>query len=99
MRLPKLITTGIVGAAMCFGSTAAVANSCQGGSAGCLLPFQPAVSMPVVQGPVGQPVIVGEPIVESGGIGILPILLGLAALGGLAYLLLSNDDDEGPISV
>jgi hypothetical protein len=34
-----------------------------------------------------------EPM-ATGGLGILPIVLGAAAVAGLAYLLLRDDDDD-----
>ncbi|MFN3727969.1 MAG: hypothetical protein ACK4SZ_16880 [Allosphingosinicella sp.] len=95
MRIVSGISGAVLSVALCFASTtAAVANVCQPGQAGCVLPV--GVSPPpVVQTPVtGEPV--GE-IIESEGIGWLPILLGLAALGLGAYFLL-DDDDEAPIS-
>src|SRR5688500_20058797 len=90
-----IITKVAVGAALCLSTTPAMANpSCALSLQGCVLPVQEVVAAPVTQAPV----IVDE--VESGGIGILPILLGLAALGGLAWLLLDDDDDdEDSISV
>lgn len=95
MRFKKTCSAAIASLALCFGSTSAMASSCQAGGAGCLLPFQPVMATPVVQptGPVAEPMIE-----ESGGIGILPIILGLAAAGLLAWVLL-DDDDEGVISV
>ncbi len=95
MRIKNIVTAGVASVALCFGSSAAVANSCQGGSAGCLLPFQPAVAAPVVQ---TAPVVgvTEAAVVETaeGGIGIVPILIGLAALGAAAYFLLIEDDDD-----
>jgi len=56
--------------------------------AGCVLPVLDAVPPPIVQGPVVGVAPAG------GGLGIVPILLGAAALAGLAYLLLDDDDDD-----
>jgi hypothetical protein len=46
--------------------------------------------------PVAETPPLGTPaaVVAGGGIGFIPLLLGLAALGGLAALLLANGDDE-----
>jgi hypothetical protein len=56
--------------------------------AGCVLPILDAIPPPIVQTPV-----VGMAPVRRG-LGIVPILLGAAALAGLAFLLLDNDDDD-----
>jgi len=93
MRILRGACAVAVSLGLCLGSTtAAVANSCQPGQSGCVLPV--GVTPPTVVTQVSEPV--GE-IIESEGIGWLPILLGLAALGLGAYFLL-NDDDEEPIS-
>jgi hypothetical protein len=93
MRFHKVCSAALVSAALCFSTTNAAAASCQAGGAGCLLPFQAApMAPPVVQAPPVTPVGVEPVIAEGGGIGILPILLGLAALGLLAFFLLDDDD-------
>lgn len=100
MRFHKVCSAALVSTALVFSSTQAAAASCQAGGAGCLLPFQAApVMAPPVQPVVPvEPVGIVEPVVaESAGIGLLPILLGLAAAGLLLYFLL--DDDEDVVSV
>ncbi|MEJ7775891.1 MAG: hypothetical protein WKF52_00560 [Sphingomicrobium sp.] len=57
--------------------------------AGCVLPILDAVPPPIVQSPV-----VGIAPVGGGGIGIVPIVLGAAALAALVYLILNNDDND-----
>jgi len=96
MRIVSGISAAVLSVALCLSSTtAAIANSCQPGQAGCVLPVGVAPPV-VVQTPVaGEPV--GE-IIEGGGIGWLPILLGLAALGLGAYFLFLDDDEEDVIS-
>ncbi len=91
MRIVSAISAAGISVALCLSSTtAALANVCQPGQSGCVLPV--GVTPPVVQTPTPvQPI--GE-IVESEGIGWLPILLGLAALGLGAYFLLDDDDEE-----
>jgi len=95
MRFHKVCSAALVSAALCFSTTNAAAASCQAGGAGCLLPFQAApMAPPMVQAPPPVVPVGVEPVaVGGGGIGILPILLGLAALGLLAYFLLDDDDD------
>lgn len=96
MRIVSGISAAVLSVALCLSSTtAAIANSCQPGQAGCVLPVGVAPPV-VVHTPVaGEPV--GE-IIEGGGIGWLPILLGLAALGLGAYFLFLDDDEEDVIS-
>ena len=92
---PGLSPTKIlVGVAVAFASTPAMANPACGLSLqGCVLPVQDVVAAPVtVAAPA--PIVMAE---EPKTLGILPILAGLAALGVLAYLLLDDDDDvESP---
>jgi len=92
MRIVSGITAAALSVALCFGSTtAAVANVCQPGQAGCVLPVgvpaPVATPAPTAVEPVGE-------IIEETGINWLPILLGLAALGLGAYFLLDDDDEE-----
>jgi len=94
MRIVSGISAAVLSVALCLGSTtAAVANACQPGQPGCVLPVgvtpPPVVHTPAPVEPIGE-------IVESEGIGWLPILLGLAALGLGAYFLL-DDDGEGDV--
>lgn len=94
MRIVSGISAAVLSVGLCLSSTtAALANTCQPGQAGCVLPVgvtpPPVVQTPAVSQPVGE-------IIESEGIGWLPILLGLAALGLGAYFLL--DDDEEVVS-
>lgn len=99
MRFHKLCSAALVSAALCFSTTQAAAASCQVGGAGCLLPFQavPVVAPPVMGTPAPVTPVDVAPVVAEGGIGILPILLALAAAGLLAFVLL--DDDEDAVSV
>ena len=71
------------------------AAACQAGQPGCVLPVaEPAPPPPPAEAP--PPVAVVEE--EAKGIGVWPIILGIAALAGLAFLLLDDDDDEDEVS-
>jgi len=94
-------TSLLVGVSLCLSSllatpVPAAAAACQAGQSGCVLPVgttPPPVTTPVT---TRTPVIVDE---GGGGIGWLPILLGLAALAALYFLFLDDDDGDGePIS-
>ena len=80
-------------AAVCAGSTAATAATSAAAQAapapGCVLPVNAAPPPPPVSAP--PPVM---PVASGPGIGTLPLLLGLAAIAGIAALLLLNDDDD-----
>lgn len=78
-------------------SAAGAAVSAQAGTPGCVFPTLDApVAAPVAEtAPIATPAAVAA----GGGVGILPLLVGLAALGGLAALLLSNGDSQTQISV
>ena len=78
-------------------SAAAAAASAQPGTPGCVFPaVDPPVAPPVAE---AAPLSTPAAVVAGGGIGILPLLLGLAALGGAAALLLGNGDGQAQISV
>ncbi len=83
--------------AMCAASASASAASMQGAAPGCVLP-QVDAPVPVAQAPEAAPLdtAVVAPAAASG-IGFLPILLGLAALAGVAALFLSNSDNNSRV--
>ena len=87
-------------AAVCAaGSAAAAAGAAvaaQGAQPGCVLPVVDAAPPPVVT--EAPPPMVVEPV-ATGGIGILPLLLGLAALAAAAVLLLGDDEDDDEIQL
>ena len=92
MRIVSAISAAGISVALCLSSTtAALANVCQPGQSGCVLPV--GVTPPPVVHTPGPVEPIGE-IIESEGIGWLPILLGLAALGLGAYFLLDDDDED-----
>jgi hypothetical protein len=78
-------------------AAAGAAAAAQAGTPGCVFP---AVDAPV-PAPVSQTAPLGTPAaaVAGGGVGILPLLLGLAALGGVAALLLSNGEGGTQIAI
>ena len=84
--------------ALCGAAAAsAVASAAQAGTPGCVFPTVDApVAAPVAE---TAPLATPAAVVAGGGIGILPLLVGLAALGGLAALLLSNGEGQSQISV
>jgi hypothetical protein len=77
-------------AAASAAASAVAATAAQSGTPGCVFPTLDAPVPP----PVAETAPLATPAaaVAGAGIGILPLLAGLAALGGLAALLLSNGD-------
>jgi hypothetical protein len=84
----------MVALSLCFASVLSVptpaAAACQAGDAGCLLPIGRAAP-PAPPPPAAAPPVYEE---EHHGIGWLPILLGLAALGAAIFFLVDNDDED-----
>lgn len=72
------------------------AAACQAGQPGCVLPVAEPAPPPPPPAEAPPPVAVVEQ--ETKGIGVWPIILGIAALAGLAFLLLDDDDDEDEVS-
>jgi hypothetical protein len=84
-------------AAVCAGTTAAMAGATaamQAAAPGCVLPVTAPPPAPVAEtAPPPAPVV--EAAAAPKGIGVWPLLLGLAALAGIAALLLSSDNGNG----
>ena len=80
-------------------AAAGTAAAAQGAAGGCVLP---AVDAPPPPAPASTEVIPAPaPIVASSGVAIWPLLLGLAAIAGVAAVLLSKDshgDIDLPVS-
>ena len=98
-RLDPLVSLSVFGtaqsrAAVCASSLAAgaAAVAAQAPAPGCLLP----VTAPPPPPPVTQ-VLPPPPPPPATGLGIWPLLLGLAALVGVAALLLAGDDGDGDL--
>ena len=90
-------TSLLVGASLCLSAVfatpvPAAAAACQPGTAGCVLPVgsQPQAPTPP---PARTPVVV-DVDEGGGGIGWLPILLGVAALAALYFLVIDDDDGD-----
>ncbi len=79
--------------ALCGNAAVAAAGAAAAQAApGCVLP----VVDPAPPPPIAEPVALPPPPLPpaAGGIGLLPILLGVAGLIGLALLIASQDDDD-----
>ena len=77
---------------------ASAATAAQAPTGGCVLPLVDAPP-PVL---ISEPLPITQPIAASSGIGITPILLGLAGIAILAALIASSNDDNDnvpPVSV
>jgi len=88
----------MVAASICCASMVSIptpaAAACQPGQAGCVLPVGTAVPAPPPPAAAPPP---AAPVYEddySDGKSWLPIILGVLALGALAYFLIFDDDDE-----
>ena len=87
----------LVAASICFASMASIstpaAAACQPGQAGCVIPVGEAA--PLSPTTSTTTTTTTTPVFEDddGGIGWLPILLGILALGAAAYFLFFDDDD------
>ena len=87
----------LVAASLCFASMVSIptpaAAACQPGQAGCVIPV--GEQAPPPPPPPQTTTTETTPIFDDdgGGIGWLPILLGILALGALAYFLIFDDDD------
>ncbi len=77
-----------------------VSSLCSQQAGGCILPLPNAAPPPPPPAPTPAPVVQAPtpppPPQASGGFPFLPILLGLAAIGG--GILLLDDGDDDPIS-
>ena len=80
--------------ALCASAVAGSSAATQGQAPGCVLPLVDALPPVVESVPMAAPVAVAS----GGGLGFLPLLLGLAAAAGAIALLLSNSEDGKDIS-
>ncbi len=73
---------------------AAVAQAAAG--PGCVLPV---VDAPVVAAPAPPAEVAVAPAAVGGGVGALPLLLGLAAIAAIAAVVLKHSDKSGQINL
>jgi hypothetical protein len=95
-RTALCASTAAAAAAAAKSMTAtAAAAAAQAPAPGCLFPV--VTTPPPVVTEVAPPVVTTAETGKS--IGMLPLILGLAAIAGLAALLLLNDDDDDGVLV
>ena len=89
----KLLVAASLSCASVLTLPTPAAAACQAGEAGCVIPVGEAVAQPAPE-PVAAPP--AAPVYEDDydGKNWLPIILGLLALGALAYFLIFDDDDS-----
>ena len=86
------------GAAQAVAAAGAAAAQAAAGP-GCVLPVvDAAAAPPVVSEPAPAPVALA-PAAVGGGIGALPLLIGLAAIAAFAAVVLKHDDLDGEINL
>ena len=79
-------------------AAAGAAVAAQAGSPGCVLPVVDAAPLPpVAEAP--PPPLAAAPVVTGGGIGALPLLIGLAAIVAIAAVVLKHSDSDGEINL
>jgi hypothetical protein len=93
----SVMNGGASAAAVCGAAAAAAATAAQGTAAGCVLP---AVDTPPAVAQAGPPPPIPVPPVEpaGAGLGVSPLLLGLAVLAGAVglYLALHHSSGNSP---
>ena len=66
---------------------------------GCVLPVVDAAPPPVVTEPPPPPAAAVAPAAVGGGIGALPLRVGLAAIVAIAAVVLKHNDSDGEINL
>ena len=74
-------------------AAAGAAVAAQAGSQGCVLPVMDVVAPPPVAEALPPPALAMAPSATSGGVGVLPLLAGLAAIAAAAAILFKGSDD------
>ena len=86
------------GAAQAAAAAGAAMAQAAGTQPGCVLPVVDAAPAPVVTEPL-PPSAAVAPAAVGGGVGALPLLLGLAAIAAIAAVILSKSDKDGQINL
>jgi hypothetical protein len=96
LAIVSIFGTADSAAAICAGSSAGAAAAVAGQApgAGCVLPVVDAPPPPVAE---TAPPPLAPAAVPASGIGVLPLLAGLAAIAVIAALILKNNNDNGEI--
>lgn len=110
LAVVSIFGTAESAAAICAGSVAATAagnaatttagaaaTAGQAPGAGCVLPVIDAPPLPVVE--ATPPEAIAPAVSTTGGIAAFPLLAGLAAIVGLAAVILGNRSDDGEIDL
>ena len=92
-QLTRVCAAALATSSLVVVPTAASAQVCQGGSIACLLPLSlPQAATVAVPPAAATPV--APAVAERGRFPILAVLGGLAVIGGILALVLSNDDNN-----
>ena len=87
----------LVAASICFASMVSIpapaAAACQPGQAGCVIPVGEAAPLSPTPPPTTTTTTPVYEDVDDDGKSWLPIILGVLALGALAYFLIFDDDE------
>ena len=87
------------GAQAAAAAGAAVAAQAGAGQTGCVLPVMDAAPPPVVTEAAPPPAAYAPAAVAGGGVGALPLLLGLAAIVAFAAVVIKHSDSDGEINL
>jgi hypothetical protein len=88
------------GAQAAAAAGAAVAAQAGAGQTGCVLPVMDAAPPPVMtQAAAPPPAAYAPAAVAGGGVGALPLLLGLAAIVAFAAVVIKHSDSDGEINL
>lgn len=87
------------GAAQAAAAAGAAMAQAAGTQPGCVLPVVDAAPPPVVTEPPPPPAAAVAPAAVGGGIGALPLLVGLAAIVAIAAVVLKHNDSDGEINL